>query len=97
MLRADITEGSGIRGRTVHAEGMYRGRFGVQSRTVHAGDQYRRRLNVDGVNRPRWGQISRMVQCQSGEPSTLGVCIADGPYLRSEPSTLKADIVDSSM
>ena len=51
-LEACIADGSGIRGRTVHAGGRYHGRFGVQSGTFHAGDQYRGWFNVDGLNRP---------------------------------------------
>ena len=38
-----------------------------------------------------------MVRDSGLEPYTLSLNIADGPYLRSEPSMLKADIVDSSM
>ena len=61
-LEACIADGSGIRGRTVHAGGRYHGRFGVQSGTFHAEGMNRGWFRHQGANHPRWKSISRKVR-----------------------------------
>ena len=95
-LRACIADGSDTRGRTVHGGGRYHGWFGVQSGTFHAEPQYRGWFSVDGVNRPRYGHESRMVQIPEGEPSTVAVDIMDGSTPKVGPSTLRVDITEGS-
>ena len=69
----------------------------LQDRTFHAETRYQgrsisqTRTFHDNASYHGWFGI------QGLEPSTLRLNITDGPYLRSEPSTLKVDFVDSSM
>ena len=80
----------GVQSGTFHAGSQYHGRFISQERTIHVLGLNHGWFGYQRVNRPRWGLISRMVQCQSGEPSTLKACIADGSESKAEPSTLRA-------
>ena len=49
------------------------------------------------LNLPRLGPESRTVRVSVLEPSTLRLDITDGPYLRSEPSTLMLHIANGSV
>ena len=80
----------GVQSGTFHAGSQYHGRFISQERTIHVLGLNHGWFGYQRVNRPRWGLISRMVQCQSGEPSTLKADIEDGAYLKSELSTFRA-------
>ena len=97
MLMLHIADGSILQDRTFHVNAPYRGWFSIQARTFHANAPFRGRFHSPRPNLPRFGPESRMVRDSRVEPSTLRLNITDGPYLRSEPSMLKADIADGSM
>ena len=46
-LKADITDSSGSRSLTFHAETQYRGRFSIQARTIYALGRFRGQFDVN--------------------------------------------------
>ena len=95
-LSLDIVDGSILQDRTFHVNAPYHGWFSIQARTLHALGLNHGQFGIQGLNLPRFGPESWTVRVSVLEPSTLRLNITDGSYLRREPSTLKADIVDSS-
>ena len=96
-LRPETVEGSIPQSRTLHENAPHHGRFSIQSGTLHAEARNCGRFHSSELNPPRFRPESRTVRCKQNQPSTRRLDITDGPYLRSEPSMLKADFVDSSM
>ena len=95
-LEACIADGSGIRGRTVHAGGRYHGRFGVQSGTFHAEGMNRGWCGYQGSNRPRWRSISRKVRGPERNLPRWGPISRMVQISEVEPSTLGVDIMDGA-
>ena len=95
-LMLHIADGSILQDRTFHVNASYHGWFSIQTRTFHVNAPFRGWFHSPRPNLPHFGPESWTVRVSVLESSTLRLNIADGPCLRSEPSMLKADIVDGS-